>query len=732
MRVLVGHSFSCPELQQNIPLPAREASDDEIVSFGFAYPQFPYHKGMTFDEILARCPQGWKPEVYIHWSPEYNPIPIGIEKAGCLTVGVFGDWNLGGQTIHTMGGAFDLLVADRGGCELLRNAGFTEVIHGLLWAQDPALHRILPTCERDVDILMIGNFNHAVQQERALWLARVARLTERHNVVLTSGLYGEDYVRMMNRAKIVFNRSIRGELNMRAYEAPACGAMLFYERGNAEVDCVFQDRKHCVLYGDDNLEELLDYYLAPENQAERERITQNGTKEVQAHSYSHHFADVLNKIEEHLHSRTTPRKRAYSARQHAIHWLTCYEPNLAHNLHALLNRAQSEAQSPIDQSIIASIEGSSRAVAGQIVSSSTEKSRLWNEAIPQFQRAIQLHPENTLAHANLGMLLLMGGTEEMGIYYTEESIRQLQSKSPDAIVGDGILFPRLYDYSLVAMERVHGKHLPDSVEWRNAFVPLLISRLSLALAERAYHRADYQKAVEWASLAVEHAPENSAAYYQMARALRASGFVNKAVDFYKKQILFAPFDMQGWEELAQLYCDLSYPHEAATLLDELISILKGSPFYADQCLKAKRLRQQAVVQMRQGSGVAGLECFLAFPDWNSPSEWQEIVRLFTLRYRPNDPVVLMLRADPLLYPDTQTLLATLQNYLLEDLRLRTHALPRITLLNQPMNSDDLWKVMFIAQACFITPTLPPLCKELVENLQKPLLTVEEWRGACTS
>ncbi len=726
MRVLVGHSFSCPELQQSSPLPGREGSNDEIVSFGFAYPQFPYHKGMTFDEILARCPQGWKPEVYIHWSPEYNPVPLGIERADCLTVGVFGDWNLGGQAIHAIGGAFDVLVADKGGCELLRNAGFTEVIHGLLWAQDPALHRILQNSERDVDILMIGNFNHAVQQERALWLARVARLADRHNVVLTSGLYGEDYARMMNRAKIVFNRSIRGELNMRAYEAPACGALLFYERGNAEIGYAFEDGEHCVLYGDDDLENLLDYYLASENRAERERITQNGVERVQAHSYSHHFANLLGKIEERLHAQTASRNRAYSARKHAIQWLICYEPNLAHNLHALLQEAEAEARTIAEKSTVASLEGSFRAIAGQITSSPTDKSRLWNEAIPYFQQAIQLNPENTLAHANLGLLLLMGGAEEEGAQRVEESIRRLQSESFTAEAVEGAMFPRLYDYSLVTMERVHGKYLPDSAEWRSAFAPLLISRLALALAETAYRQADYRKAIERARLAVENTPENPSACYQAARALRAYGYADEAIAHYQKQVVLAPFDMQGWEELAQLYSDLSRPEEAITLLDELLSILQGSPFYADRRLKAQRLRQQAVVQARQGNGMAGLACFAAFPDWNNPAEWQEIVRLFAERYRPADPALLMLRADPTLYPNTQTLLVALQTYLLEGLRLPNHALPRITLLNQPMNSDDLWKVMFLANACFVTPTLPPLCKELAENLSKPLLAAGEW------
>ena len=235
---------------------------------------------MRWPDIWRNSRPSWQPDVYIHWSPEYNPIPEGLEAADCLTVGVFGDWNLGGRAMRTVGGHFDVLVADRAGCDRLQNMGYAHVLHSLLWAFDPQKHRRLSGLEgseaqaRDIDVLMIGNFNHAVQWERAPWLARVAGLSRQHRVVVTSGLYEDAYVQAMNRAKIVFNRSIRGEANMRAYEAPACGALMFYEAGNREIGDIYTDREHCVLYDDTNLETLLAYYLAPENDAERERIAQ--------------------------------------------------------------------------------------------------------------------------------------------------------------------------------------------------------------------------------------------------------------------------------------------------------------------------------------------------------------------------------------------------------------------------------------------------------------------------
>src|SRR5579871_4771352 len=102
MRVLIGHIDNIPQLQQHAPLPTREDRNDDIRAYGRIHPQIRYEPGMSWPQLLANCPPGWRPEIYIHRSPEYNAVPLGMEQADCLTVGVFGDWNLGGQMIHSV------------------------------------------------------------------------------------------------------------------------------------------------------------------------------------------------------------------------------------------------------------------------------------------------------------------------------------------------------------------------------------------------------------------------------------------------------------------------------------------------------------------------------------------------------------------------------------------------------------------------------------------------------
>src|SRR5206468_2932754 len=155
----------------------------------------------------------WTPDAFVYWSIEYYPLPRGVEEASCFTAAIVGDWNLGAQAYSHVGGAFDLLIADRNGCDRLREAGFENVAYAPIWSFAPHVHRVIPGVDRDLDIVIVGNFNHDVQWERAPWLARIARLSRKYRVVITGGLFGDDYVRLLNRARIVFNRSIRGEIN---------------------------------------------------------------------------------------------------------------------------------------------------------------------------------------------------------------------------------------------------------------------------------------------------------------------------------------------------------------------------------------------------------------------------------------------------------------------------------------------------------------------------------------
>jgi spore maturation protein CgeB len=70
---------------------------------------------------------------------------------------------------------------------------------------------------------------------------------------------------------------------MRAFDAAAAGALLFQEAGNREVKGMFADRRECVFYCDEDLEELLEYYLTHED--ERRAIAEAARAKVSSYTF---------------------------------------------------------------------------------------------------------------------------------------------------------------------------------------------------------------------------------------------------------------------------------------------------------------------------------------------------------------------------------------------------------------------------------------------------------------
>jgi len=134
-----------------------------------------------------------------------------------------------------------------------------------------------------------------VQGERLAWLGRLARLGERWRVSVQTGVFGDAYRRLLGRARIVFNRGIRGECNRRVFEAVAAGALLFQEEDNREVPAIFQDGKECVFYNARNLEELLEHYL--EHEDDRRSIAEAARARVPDFTFERLWDGMLNLIE---------------------------------------------------------------------------------------------------------------------------------------------------------------------------------------------------------------------------------------------------------------------------------------------------------------------------------------------------------------------------------------------------------------------------------------------------
>jgi hypothetical protein len=232
-----------------------------------------------WDQIAAQFPEGWRPDLVALWL-NYTAVPPDLWSAPVPLVGLATDWNLLWHAYRHLLLRCDAVLIDRPGAEALARAGIPHARPALLFGAAPDSLDGPFAAVRDIDVLFVGNLHPAVQRERLPWLAWLARLADRWNVVIRTGISGAECRAMLARARVAFNRSVRGEANMRALEAAAAGALLFQEVGNLELPGLFADRRECVYYRDEDLETLLEYYLSHED--ERRAIAEAARAKVAA------------------------------------------------------------------------------------------------------------------------------------------------------------------------------------------------------------------------------------------------------------------------------------------------------------------------------------------------------------------------------------------------------------------------------------------------------------------
>ncbi|PIE23340.1 MAG: hypothetical protein CSA62_08060 [Planctomycetota bacterium] len=287
---------------------------DEILSFGPANGRragdrvFPYD--IVFDasrqdiyELLASLPDGFVPDVLLFVWPDQDPIPSKLEQCPIPTLAFVSDYNLALPLYLRSWPFFDLVLCDRPGLQVLGSLPFARVEPICQFSFRPDVHHIYrepsgKPIDRDIDICFVGNLNPQIQRERSLYLERLQALSGQHKVFIGSTPQGEAYGRMLSRSRITFNRSIRGEINLRCFEAPACGSLLFIERENQEIRDYFEDGREVVLYSPEDLELKLKYFLSHEE--ERAAIAARGHKRVQQYrlaSHLHGLPDLIRQLD---------------------------------------------------------------------------------------------------------------------------------------------------------------------------------------------------------------------------------------------------------------------------------------------------------------------------------------------------------------------------------------------------------------------------------------------------
>jgi len=234
-----------------------------------------------------------------------NFIPRALEEAPCRTAW----WAIDNHIFARDAGAWHprlacaydhVFIAQRDHAPSFEARGVEPV--WLPLACDPEVHRS-PPVERDLDVVFVGNVLPIHRRRRAL----LDRLRARFRIEERSGVYLEEMARLHARAKIVFNCSLAGDLNMRVFEGLASGALVATDRIANGMGELFRDGEHLACYQDDALEDTIARLL--EDRSTRERIGAAGQALVLAeHTYAHRMRRLLETV------AREPRRRRQDTR----------------------------------------------------------------------------------------------------------------------------------------------------------------------------------------------------------------------------------------------------------------------------------------------------------------------------------------------------------------------------------------------------------------------------------
>ena len=222
--------------------------------------------------------------------------PRGMQDIDCVSAWYAIDTHLHLRQHLYLAKLFDVTFVAQ--FEFLRHFRDCQV-HWLPFAVDPRLYEWAPRT-RDIDVAYIGSDHRGLHPERARLLDLIrSRYANTYLGRADPSRIGEIY----GRAKVVFNRSVRNDVNMRYFEAMGAGAVLVTDsaRDNG-VEELFTPGEDFLEYRDDaSLIAAIDSVLADEGK--REEIGARAQKHVlSGHTYRHRAERIVDVLAAAAHS----------------------------------------------------------------------------------------------------------------------------------------------------------------------------------------------------------------------------------------------------------------------------------------------------------------------------------------------------------------------------------------------------------------------------------------------
>jgi GT2 family glycosyltransferase/tetratricopeptide (TPR) repeat protein len=579
----------------------RQRRDGECLTFDAAGAgDLAIRPGDTWPAVLERLPAGWQPDFVALYLP-YTTVPECLWSAPVPLIGLAADWNLLWHGYRQLLKACDLVLTDMAGVEAFAREGIAHARAVNLFGCERAyLETSWAEKPRDIDILFVGNLHPAVQRERLAWLGRIARLSDHRRVAIHTGVFGDAYRDLLGRARIVFNRSIRGECNRRTFEAAAAGALLFQEAGNLETPEYFGrqgDREagrqgdtetwrqgdkeqltqqECVYYTEDNLEELLEHYLDHED--ERAAIAEAARRRVAQYSFEDQWQRFVQS------GAVQRRADQENGRQGDEETILCNDEAatpgssspclLSRVWQALGSSDRGDASLAIDLADALALEPRSATLhnaLGVILAVQGERAE---RVAGYFGRAVENDPTHVVARRNWAEALAAGGRREEAIEQAQRAMALIDQEQPiQRAVLDAGPYPPAFDFFRVEWERAAWGHAGDWRAESDAKRELLRWRLHALLADLTEETAHYYEAAM-------ARPDLACTQAALGCALARNGQVSGAIPHLRQAVKENPFDLPAARALFQALGDSGDGMGQRRLADEQRLLAKAAPTIA--------------------------------------------------------------------------------------------------------------------------------------------------------
>lgn len=534
----------------------------------------------TYDDLKNEFPTDFEPDIIVFFTPEYHFIPVDIEKSEAFLVACVSDWNV--NFIHLLDTLkpFDFILTDLNGKTTFNLHGFEQVDYFPIFSLN------FTECEsnnseKEFDVIFIGNANHNIQIERAKYLYELAKLAIYHNIIVTYGIYGQDYINLLSKSRIVFNRTIRSELNVRTFEAFSANSLLFLEDDNIEANYLLEKNQNYVPYNYENLAEKIEYYL--NNPSELENITKKGNDFITEKNKEYFNTQFINKLIDIFDNRSREQLRLFPTEKTKI---------LFNNVFFCVENLQTELLSKYDLNcreqsrMFPTIENFNTYIVYKYL---LEKDTIdISGLLFEIEEKMDFYPKYLPLKINYIHICLENKLFEEAIDFIENELEE----SNDRIVYQekdfkGIIINEKYSRFFIELEKNFAKQIYDKKPF--------IWKMYDLLGDIYYLIEDFYKALENYEKA-SHIIETSPVIGKKGKVNYILGEIENAYNDYQKAFELDIFNHENFHNLIELEEMTNY--ELSSLEEKTwLSVVEALPIYKKTCEKyplyqIKRLEYQ--------------------------------------------------------------------------------------------------------------------------------------------